>query len=284
LALGEMATPDDPAFSQALRDYHEKGRDQQAKYFALISIGRIGGDQNRSYLLREVETSKSLVKPWAALALGVMDHLARLADREREPDRSAGEVIREHFQRAKAPNVVSGLAIALGLLNHTAAADDILDKLDRYQSNDELAGYCCVALGLMNHKPAKDKIADLVDNSLRRQDRLRQAAIALGLLGDKTAADTLVRFIKEHNSLAVYASVATALGFIGDRRTIDPLVEFLFDPAVKQDIAKAFAVVALGIVADKEEFPWNSKIGQNMNYRANTETLTNGSAGVLDIL
>jgi hypothetical protein len=267
-----------------LQEYYEKGRDQQAKYFALMSLGQIGGDKNRSYLLKEVEKSKSLEKPWAGMALGVMDYLARQEDKSRDLDRMAGEVVRSEFQRAKSPNEVSGLAIALGLLRHTDAADDILDKLDKYKSNDELAGYCCLALGLMGYKPAKDKIADLVEDSLRREERLKQAAIALGLLGDKTAADTLVKFIKQQNSLAVYASVATALGFIGDRRTLDPLLEAIFDPNVKQDIAKAFAVVALGIVADKEDFPWNSKIAQNMNYRANTETLTNGSVGVLDIL
>jgi HEAT repeat protein len=235
-------------------------------------------------LLKEVEKSKSLEKPWAGLALGVMDYLARMEDEYREADRIAGAVVLTQFQQAKSPNEVSGLAIALGLLRHTDAADDILAKLDKYQSNDELAGYCCLALGLMGHKAAKEKIRDLVKDSLRREGRLKQAAIALGLLGDKTAADTLITFIQQQNSLAVYASVATALGFIGDRRSIDPLLEVIFDPNVKQDLAKAFAVVALGIVSDKEEFPWNSKIAQNINYRANTETLTNRGLGVLDIL
>jgi len=44
--------------------------------------------------------------------------------------------------------------------------------------------------------------------------------------------------------------------------------------------------VALGIVADKEELPWNTKISVNINYRANTQTLTSPDAGtgILDIL
>ena len=47
---------------------------------------------------------------------------------------------------------------------------------------------------------------------------------------------------------------------------------------------RAFAAVALGGIADKEDLPWNSKIGSNTNYRAAVETLTNRQTGVLDIL
>ena len=57
----------------------------------------------------------------------------------------------------------------------------------------------------------------------------------------------------------------------------------LFDTKVSE-LARAFAAVALGGVADKESLPWNSKIGTNMNYRASVETLTNQSTGILDIL
>ena len=51
------------------------------------------------------------------------------------------------------------------------------------------------------------------------------------------------------------------------------------------DSARGFAAVALGIVADKEPLPWNSKISTNINYRANTTTLTSQEAtGILNIL
>ena len=43
--------------------------------------------------------------------------------------------------------------------------------------------------------------------------------------------------------------------------------------------------MALGIVADKEQLPWNAKFSVNINYRANTTTLTGGGGtGLLDIL
>jgi hypothetical protein len=51
-----------------------------------------------------------------------------------------------------------------------------------------------------------------------------------------------------------------------------------------RDLPRAFAAVALGLVGDKEELPWNSKIAVDNNYRANVETLTGAGAGILDIL
>jgi len=75
-----------------------------------------------------------------------------------------------------------------------------------------------------------------------------------------------------------------ALGFIGDSRSIDPLVSMLEDKSLT-DSARGFAAVALGIVADKEPLPWNSKISVDINYRANTTSLTSPEGtGILDIL
>ena len=38
------------------------------------------------------------------------------------------------------------------------------------------------------------------------------------------------------------------------------------------------ALVALGLVADRERLPWNSKISEDINYLANTVTLTGNAA------
>ena len=86
--------------------------------------------------------------------------------------------------------------------------------------------------------------------------------------------------------LAAGSAVASAaLGMIGDQRSIDPLVEMLENEDITER-APGFAAVALGIVADKELLPWNSKIALDLNYRAATPTLTNQTSGtgILDIL
>jgi HEAT repeat protein len=87
------------------------------------------------------------------------------------------------------------------------------------------------------------------------------------------------------SALSSQAAISSALGFIGDARSIDPLITMLQDKQ-KTDRARGFAAVALGIVSDKEDLPWNTKISVNINYRANTTTLTaaDTGTGILDIL
>jgi HEAT repeat protein len=113
---------------------------------------------------------------------------------------------------------------------------------------------------------------------------LKQSAIGLGLLGDKKIVPDLITMLGEARSLASQAAVASALGFIGDSRSIDPLIAMLESTPGVGATARGFAAVALGIVGDKEALPWNSKISTNINYRANTATLTGEGQGILDIL
>jgi HEAT repeat protein len=284
MALGQMAKPDEPEYSKALQDYYKSGNDQQARYFSLMSLGQIGGEKNRAFLLEKVAEARKIDQAWAAVALGVLSFDLRAKDPNADVDRTAGDTVQRQLKLNKNREVQAGLCVALGLLKYNDAAEDIMQLLQEKSSDDELAGYACLGLGLMNHKAAIGQIKALAEDSVRRQGRLKQAAIALGLLGDKTVVETLVKFLKDKGtSLASQAAIATALGYIGDARSLDPLVEMLHDKDLTP-LARAFAGVALGIVADKEEFPWNSKISTNLNYRANTETLTNQFSGVLDIL
>ena len=118
----------------------------------------------------------------------------------------------------------------------------------------------------------------------RRPHVLQQAAVALGKLGDKSVTEVLQRLMTEGEpSLAKMSAIASALGFIGDRRTINPLVSMLFNEDLTV-LARAFAAVALGGVADKDMLPWNSALRSDLNYRATVETLTNGTNGIIDIL
>ena len=124
---------------------------------------------------------------------------------------------------------------------------------------------------------------DIVKKSKYNPDLLKSAAIALGLLGDKQLVPDLVGMLKTATGLSSQAAISSALGFIGDSRSVEPLIELMKNQEVTA-LARAFGAVALGIIADKEPFPWNSKIGVNSNYRANTPSLTDQKGGILDIL
>ncbi|MBI5850640.1 MAG: HEAT repeat domain-containing protein [Planctomycetes bacterium] len=292
VALGRTTRPAvardslDARVTRALIDHAARGSDDQARYFALIALGQIGGNDARTALLEVLRTGqKALERPWAAIALGV------LAFRERQRagrDAPVDGLLRDQLVAqlgVKTPSTVGAVAIALGLAGCTDVADRLRALLEEHKNKDELAGYLCIALALAGDHAAMPMIEELVATSTRRPERLRQAAIALGKLGDKRAAEQLIGLLTQDGEpdLAKMSAIASALGYIGDSQSIPPLVKLLHDSRLT-DLSRAFAAVALGGIADQHPLPWNSAFACDTNYRAAVETLTDRQYGILDIL
>jgi len=297
LALGQIGDADkdklDAEIRESLKRMAEDG-DIQTRNFAMISLGQIGGRKGaedgdndkgqqfcRDTLLGHLLKGKNHIRPWAGLGMGVMERA--LLDGGGVPSSSAKDALRTTLRDSGSPTLIGAFAIACGIAKDTDAKEILRAKL-KDAPGDEPRGYVAVALGLVGTREAAKDIEEIVRESKYKPDLLKQAAIGLGLLGDKDLVPDLVKMLAEAKGLATQAAIASALGFIGDSRSIDPLVDMLGRKDIT-DSARGFAAVALGIVADKEQFPWNSKISTNINYRANTTTLTgeNGT-GILDIL
>lgn len=276
----------DALSAQAMQEYFERGPDQQAKFFCLLGMAKQGGNYNRDALRRVMEKTASKVEQgWAALGLGVL----AFESKKENPNYDAsliGESLVRVLDDEQNDNVLSAVAVALGLAEYQAAEDKLLALLEDKKNQDELAGYICIGLALMDATSAIAPLQELVDQSVYRNLRLQQAAIALGKLQDKEAGKQLIKLIGEDErpSVQKMSAISAALAFIGDRESVQPLVKLLNNEQATP-LARAFAGVALGGIADKEPLPWNSKISVDLNYRAAVESLTNGSGtGVLDIL
>jgi HEAT repeat protein len=296
LALGQLCKPiddekkdADAKYSKLLLDTYHDHKDQQTRFFSALALGQIGGKHNRDVLLREFDKGRKVTeKPWCALALGVYSFHRYEAQTKAgatiEIEKTIGDTLFAAMKENKEPSLLSALAIGLGLTRFTEAADHLRAQMVENQPKEQLCGYLCIGLALMNDVASKEAMRDVVARSTRRPALFRQAASALGKLGDKDVADQLRKLLTEGEvNLAKLSAIASALGFIGDRRTITPLRTMLFDDQLTE-LSRAFAAAALGGIADKEPLPWNSKISVNTNYRASTETLTDGATGILDIL
>ncbi len=291
LALGRLSMPHekgaaDAWISELLFETAGKARDQQTCWFSLTALGEIGGELNRDLLLKVLrEGKKSLERPWAALALGVLEHRRmQRVGAGAQPDPAVAEGLRAALTDVRNPEALGAFAVAGGLAGTREIAPELRELLADHRAQDEFAGYLCIGLGLMDDRGSLDVIREIVRTSARRPVLQLQSAVALGRLGDKTAAVLLVdELSRSGNNLAVSGSLAFAIGQIGDRRSVNTLVELIEDEA-RPAISRAFAVVALGGVADKDPLPWVTRIGRQVNYRASVPTLTNQASGVLDIL
>ncbi|KAA3608034.1 MAG: HEAT repeat domain-containing protein [Planctomycetota bacterium] len=297
-ALGMVADGNAPYASKVVKtliDISAKGRDRQEKNFTAVSLAYVGAtvannhpirSQITEFLIKNVQKGSTAYRPWSALALGVMSF---------KVNQAGGQVaslvprtVLEKFKKTKAPSEKACYAISLGLMKNEQAKSEIREALET-ASDPDLRGYLCVSLGLLSAREHKDYISSVVKESKRMPNLLQQASIGLGLMSDRAVVDALVDLMKGDSdgppALAVLSATATALGFIGDQRSVRPLVDMLQNDEVTP-LGRAFAAVALGIVADKELLPWNSKIAEDLNYRAAVDTLTdpNGSTGILDIL
>jgi HEAT repeat protein len=305
LALGRIADSDedplDVAVRQALMQVRETCPDQQTRNFALIALAQAAsrpgaGEGNpiagvsksdkqpgaRAFLAEQLFEGKQGVRPWAAIALAILER--NLADAGQATSPEIRAALREKLGQATSPDEVGGFAIALGIARDAESTALLLEKLDQIK-DVEARGFVAVALGLVEARSAIEPIELLVRKSRFQTELLQAAAIALGLLGDKELVPDLVAMLQEANSLSAQAAISTGLGHIGDARSIEPLLA-LFEDQEKTALARAFAGVALGIVADKDDLPWNSRISVDINYRANTPTLVSPGTGrgILDIL
>ena len=299
LALGLIGDADDDdadkAIRKALASVPKEVKDAQARFFGMIAMAKVGGNpgngeksedgikEANKFLLDRLVKGKNADKPWAGLAIGVMGRMLNDAEVTTTAVSDMTSALRDSLRSEKGAAQVGAFALGAGILRDVESTDILLDKLAKI-SDAEARGYIAVGLGLMNARQSIEPIQKIVESSKYRPELLQQAAIALGLLGDKELVPKLIDMLGDAKGLATQAAISSALGFIGDQRSIDPLVAMLENGDIT-DSARGFAAVALGIVADKEIFPWNSKIAVDLNYRASTTTLNDmEGTGILNIL
>ena len=283
IALGFLAAPAeavaaDAEYSKALLEVAKKHIDVQTRHFAWISLGRIGGVTNRGELLLALQKAKLLDLPWVALGLGV------LAFNLDDPDAGVQAALAGSIAIDGDPSALGAVAIACGLAGAATASPNLRAGVVKLKRQDETVSHLCIALGMLGDALSRPLLESLIANSVRRPDIVRGASLGLARLVGPAASDLLLALLEGSDPSVVRLSgIAKALELVGDRRALTPLMA-IAARASSPNLARAFAIAALGGLADKEEVPWNTKLAVGVNYTAAVETLTDGQSGILDIL
>ncbi len=280
IGLGRLATMADTDVVDALSDYATRGRDVQTRHFAFISLGKIGArdtspDERRgahAALVRLLgkETLKPSEKsnaPWAAIASALYARGEAHSDRRNDiADRLWGA-----YGDTRNASHRAACVIALALMGANEHAPtlygDFLDSKD-----NDFRGYAAVALGLMGFDNAKPVFRGMIQSKSVPPTVRLQLATSLGLLGDQGAIDLLVSTLETTKTLGVSSAVAKAMGLIGNASALPPLLAVANDGR-KPSLARAFAAVGLGLVAERGELPFNARLSEDNNYRPRVPAL-----------
>lgn len=294
LALGRLVRPTElpreAAAREALRDRVQRGS-VLSKRFALMALarvaGRVGGhgaEETRAeieaFFLRTLLRGEKGLRPWAALAAGVVG--AEILPRDLEPSTALTRTLRKELARCRRPQDLGAYAIALALRRDVESVDALLKQLDR-TSEPSARGHLVIALGLMGERRAIEAVRETLESATYRPELLWNASIGLALLGEKGVVGTLTARLGTAGSLATRAALASALGICGDRGAVEPLAAVVADREQSTG-ARAFACAALGLVCDRRMLPWNFPVSEGTHYLAVPPTLAGDLRGLLDIL
>jgi len=286
IALGAMALPaeqcaDDAEVATALRDAYDRGAEANVLMFAVMALGRIGGDANRKWLLTAYANGNKLKeKPWLALALGVLAQGRALSG---AVDAEVARLLLVELGAASGEDLRAALALAVGLARERSASPKVRAMLTERAENERTAGYLCTSLGLLGDPAAIPDLVAVIGRALRRPFVLQAAALACNQLGDDEIITRLVTMLGESESVVTLSGLANAIGRSRDRRAIEPLLALLAKKDLPQ-LGRAFAVAALGWLGDENPLPWNQPFAVDANFACQIDTLSNGTTGILDIL
>lgn len=292
LALGVLppaGEPDRTAAQKELDAATATAADPQARLFAMLSLGRIGGAAARSRLLALAGERRPVYTGlWARVALGVLEHDRRLRQGAAfQPDRELGKELLQCLSAARF-DWLGASALAVGLARPEGAAPALATALDRAGNEQDGAALLCEALAMAPGDGAMPAVRRVLAASAKKPMLLQRASLALRLLGDPQAVEFYERTAraelakKEGWSLATLAFTISALGRLRDARTTDLLLQVASDERLTP-LTRAFGVAALGLQFARTAKPWNFELARDTNYRAAQPTLTGMGSGVLDI-
>jgi len=264
-ALGRVARADDAVATRMLVEVVRKGRDPQSVHWGCIALGRIGGAMPEKTLTELVVRGNGQEQAFAAIGL------AMIAARDGERD-AVSEHLRRGLESVRDTSVQGAFCIALAIAGDRGAAPRLRAIL-RSSGSPALRGHAALALGILRDTESKPLIREIVSRKRAEPDLLRDGATALGLLGDREVVSLLSDMVRSAKTEHIKSASATALGFIGDHSAVGVLREVAADAKTTPDLARAHAVVALGIVGEEEPLPVLSRVSEGINYRALVEAL-----------
>jgi HEAT repeat protein len=230
---------------KALLRAFDRDRDPLVQGYAAMAMGTAHVPIGVALLRKAVDGGNQVVRPYAALALGLA------ADRAANGDKIRSFLHRE-FGRSKDIERTAALSIAVGMSGAKDAREDLFDCLRRKRLKVSVRAPAIQALGLLRQptREIEDTLVTALDD--KSNTVVEDASLALGFLGQRKTARLLVGKLKETKSESVQVHMVAAISHLGSNAAIDPLLKVLEGKKNKHTMRES-AASALGILVDDRE-------------------------------
>lgn len=217
---------------------YELEEESLTRGFLLLSIAERGGAHAVPFLRTELRDGPQRLRPWAALALGMVAY-----DSEVPEARAALAGAQVETRDAGA------LWLARGMAHDYSALPDLRTALDDADSPMTRA-YAATALGLLGGDHAR--YALLARARVETVPQVRVYIVqSLGLIGHSADADFIVTCAREMRHPGLQVLLAVALGFHGTEAVLDGAEAQLLDKDATP-AAVATSIASIGLLLDRE--------------------------------
>lgn len=248
VALGDMTHA---LVAPHLMTAHEMERDGLARGFLLVSIARRGGDRATTYLPATLEDREEGLRPWSALALGVL--------------------VREHGTTAVLPGLqalrlrsqdTGAVWLARAIAGDATAAEPCSDALS--DPSPRVRAHAAAALGILGGDGSLDALRRrAADESEDLPSVVIAHAIALRGRPEDSAA--LLAQARKFRPDWLRTELSMALGVHRTRRTLEGLLDTLASPR-SSAVQLAVAAEAVGLALDAVPEPSLPTLGRHTNF------------------
>ena len=288
---GDLAADRNRRVQRALTAAARASAHGMTESFALVALARQGGaagsgprpfDRLReaeAVLLERLERGTTRERAWSALALGVLARGAQGGGLDLLP--GTFRRLEGALADARSPELTGALAVALGLAGDIAAAPLLLGRFDQV-SDGRARAQLAVGLGLMGSAAASAPLLEALEEGRHQPDLAEQLGVAIGMVASAQQLEATARLLERETPRGGGLPLALPVGRAGHPSGVRSLVALLRFPGGVR-AARAQAATALGIACDKDEVPWSARLGVDVHYGVEIETLVNSErTGILD--
>ncbi|MBO47317.1 MAG: hypothetical protein CMJ96_10565 [Planctomycetes bacterium] len=257
-AAQALANLGDPSAIPALAEVSGAPIDLQTRVFALLAIGRLGGESAEAHL-RELEEvvreHRQLYSAWGlsvglsnsdSLIEGVFNEFISSEKRDPWEDDPNSLKMRRDQERMR-----SALALGLAFHGDGRTVEQFSQAALRKGASPDFVGYLCIALGHLGGEKAEKILEAISKEGNAQEDCRRGLALGWSLLNNERGAIESANMVIHERDASTRLSAARSLGLTHSSSVNQLIVRQLTDNSASfSPDKKAHLVTALGYLGD----------------------------------